>query len=287
MRRMSYLETLAAVVAALLAATSPLLAQEASPAPPSAEGVEPLKPLPAPHNNLPPVPPLPGAVFPGGNPAEGSPGESLLPSPGDTAEGEALKPLPAPHNNLPPVPALPGAVFPGDPHKQAEKPAGKQSREELLAELLTQLAKAQDAAQAGSISEAIQSLWMQSGSDTIGVLMGRSAKAISDQKNALALKLLDAVVELAPDYAEGWNRRAYVFFLDNDYENAVEDLRRALALEPNHFKALEGLARILRETGQKKASLKAYRELLKINPFEEGAKKAADELSVEVEGQGI
>ncbi|HWK33744.1 MAG TPA: tetratricopeptide repeat protein, partial [Hyphomicrobium sp.] len=283
---MSHLETLAAAVAAaLLVAATPLLAQDASPAPPPAEGVEPLKPLPAPHNNLPPVPPLPGAVFPGGNPAEGNPGEGMGPAPGDSAEG--LKPLPAPHNNLPPVPALPGAVFPGDPHKQAGKPAGKQSREELLAELLSHLAKAHDASQAESISEAIQSLWLQSGSDTVGVLMGRSAKAISDQKNALALKLLDAVVELAPDYAEGWNRRAYVFFLDNDYENAVEDLRRALALEPNHFKALDGLARILRETGQKKAALKAYRELLKINPFQEGAKKAADELSVEVEGQGI
>jgi len=281
MRRMLHLKTLAAVAAAVLVAASPLLAQEASPAP-TPEGVEPLKPLPAPHNNLPPVPPLPGAVFPGGNPAEGVP-----PAPGERAEGEALKPLPAPHNNLPPVPALPGAVFPGDPHKQAEKPANKQSREELLAELLGHLAKAQDATQAESISEAIQSLWLQSGSDTIGVLMGRSAKAIGDQKNELALKLLDAVVELAPDYAEGWNRRAYVFFLDNDYENAVEDLRRALALEPNHFKALEGLARILRETGQKKAALKAYRELLKVNPFQEGAKQAVDELSVEVEGQGI
>jgi len=213
--------------------------------------------------------------------------QGATPAPPAAEGSEPLKPLPAPHNNLPPVPALPGAVFPGDPHKQAEKPANKQSREELLAELLTHLAKAQDATQAESIADAIQNLWLQSGSDTIGVLMGRSAKAISDQKNELALKLLDAVVELAPDYAEGWNRRAYVFFLDNDYENAVGDLRRALALEPNHFKALEGLARILRETGQKKAALKAYRELLKINPYQEGAKQAVDELSVEVEGQGI
>jgi len=237
---MSHLGILAAVAAVLMTAAGPIRAQDASPAPPPADGAE------------------------------------------------ALKPLPAPHNNLPPVPAPPGAVFPGvDPQKQAEEPARPQSREELLAELLTHLAQAQDSTQAESISEAIQSLWLQSGSDTIGVLMGRSSKAISDQKNELALKLLDAVVELAPDYAEGWNRRAYVFFLDNDYENAVEDLRRALALEPNHFKALEGLARILRDTGQKKASLKAYRELLKINPFQEGAKKAVEELSIEVEGQGI
>ena len=91
--------------------------------------------------------------------------------------------------------------------------------------------------------------------------MGRSAKAINEQKNDLALQLLDAVVELAPAYAEGWNRRAYVYFLQNNFEGAAGDLRRALALEPNHFKALEGLARILRDTGQKKSALQAYRQI--------------------------
>jgi tetratricopeptide (TPR) repeat protein len=209
-------------------------------------------------------------------------------APGLGADG--LKPLPAPHNNLPPIPAPPGAVFPGakpKPEAEAAKKPVPQDREALLAELYTHLARAPDATQAAPIAETIEGLWLQSGSDTIGVLMGRSAKAINEQKNDLALQLLDAVVELAPDYAEGWNRRAYVYFLQNNYEGAVGDLRRALALEPNHFKALEGLARILRDTGQKKSALQAYKELLKINPFQEGAKDAAEELSVEVEGQGI
>ena len=199
---------------------------------------------------------------------------------------EQLKPLPAPHNDLPPVPAPPGAVFPSAKPKQAEKPV-PEDRDAMLAELYTHLAQSQDATQSAPIAEAIEQLWQQSGSDTIGVLMGRSAKAINDKKNELAMQLLDAVTELAPDYAEGWNRRAYVQYLNNNYEGAVGDLRRALALEPNHFKALEGLARILRDTGQKKAALQAYKQILKINPYQEGAKEAFDELSVEVEGQGI
>ena len=201
---------------------------------------------------------------------------------------EQLKPLPAPHNDLPPVAALPGATFPSakPQQKQAEKEV-PQDRDALLAELYTHLAQTHDANQAAPIAEAIEQLWLQSGSDTIGVLMARSAKAINDKKNDLALEFLNAVVELAPDFAEGWNRRAYVEFLDNNYEGAVGDLRRALALEPNHFKALEGLARILRETGQKKAALQVYKQILKIDPFLEGAKEAVDELSVEVEGQGI
>jgi tetratricopeptide (TPR) repeat protein len=206
-----------------------------------------------------------------------------IPLPGLGADG--LKPLPAPHNDLPPVPAPPGAVFPSA-KPQAAKPV-PQDRDALLAELYVHLAHAPDAAQAAPIAETIEGLWLQSGSDTIGVLMGRSATAINEQKNDLALQLLDAVVELAPDYAEGWNRRAYVYFLQNNFEGAIGDLRRALALDPNHFKALEGLARILRDSGQKKNALQAYKQILKINPFQEGAKAAVDELSVEVEGQGI
>ena len=208
------------------------------------------------------------------------------PAPAPLEGSEPLKPLPAPHNNLPPIPAPPGAVFPGA-KPEAAKPPVPQDRDSLLAELYTHLAQSRDAADAAPVAEAIEGMWLQSGSDTIGVLMARSAKAINDQKNELALEFLDAVVELAPDYAEGWNRRAYVYFLQNNYESAAGDLRRALALEPNHFKALEGLARILRETGQKKAALQAYKQILKINPYQEGAKEAVDELSVEVEGQGI
>ncbi len=189
----------------------------------------------------------------------------------------------------------PGAIFPSDKPPQhpseradeAKKPAAKLSREELLGELYGHLASANDATQAAPIAESIETLWLQSGSDTVGLLMSRSAKAITDDKKELALQFLDAVVELAPAYAEGWNRRAYVYYMLNNYEAAVGDLRRALALEPKHFKALEGLARILRETGQKKAALQAYKEILKINPHLDGAKETADELSVEVEGQGI
>ena len=211
-------------------------------------------------------------------------GRPAIPAPGLGAEGmrpDAIQPAPAPHAPT----AAPQADKAAKP--QAAKPPVPQDRDALLAELYVHLAQAPDATQAAPIAETIEGLWLQSSSDTIGVLMGRSAKAINEQKNDLALQLLDAVVELAPDYAEGWNRRAYVYFLQNNFEGAIGDLRRALALDPNHFKALEGLARILRDSGQKKSALQAYKQILKINPFQEGAKEAVDELSVEVEGQGI
>jgi tetratricopeptide (TPR) repeat protein len=160
-------------------------------------------------------------------------------------------------------------------------------REKTLSDLYALLATADDEETAKAVSDAIERVWLHSGSPTIDLLMERSIKAMSDKKVDLALKLLDQVVELAPDFTEAWNRRAYVHFVHNDVERALGDLRRTLALDPHHFKALDGLGQILREIGQKKAALKAFKQLLDVHPYWSGAKQAVEELEREVDGQGI
>jgi tetratricopeptide (TPR) repeat protein len=191
-----------------------------------------------------------------------------------------LGPLAAPAwSQGPPKPpaARPGSALPKTPAE----------REKTLSDLYALLATAEDEDSAKAIADAIERVWVHSGSATIDLLMERSIKAMNEKKVDLALKLLDHVVELAPDFTEGWNRRAYVHFVQNEIERALGDLRRTLALDPHHFKALDGLAQILREIGQKKAALKAFKELLDVHPYWSGAKQAIEELEREVEGQGI
>jgi tetratricopeptide (TPR) repeat protein len=184
----------------------------------------------------------------------------------------------------------------GGPPRPAAPPAAKQGstlpktpaeREKHLSDLYALLATADDEESAKAIADAIERIWLHSGSPTIDLLMERSIKAMSEKKTELALKLLDHVVELAPDFTEAWNRRAYVHFVQNDIQHALGDLRRTLALDPHHFKALDGLGQILREIGQKKAALKAFQQLLEVNPYWSGAKQAVEELEREVDGQGI
>jgi tetratricopeptide (TPR) repeat protein len=160
-------------------------------------------------------------------------------------------------------------------------------RDKTLSDLYALLATADEEESAKAIADAIERIWQHSGSPTIDVLMERSAKALAAKDNDLALKLLDFAVELAPDFTEGWNRRAYVHFLKSDFRRALGDLRRTLALDPNHFKALEGLAQILREVGQKRGALQAFKKLLDVHPYWPGAEQAVQELAREVEGQGI
>lgn len=174
----------------------------------------------------------------------------------------------------------------GAPQKEAQEDTPAQ-RTKLLDELYARLATAPDETTAAEIAAAIEQLWQHSGSATADLLVARATAATEAQHRDLAMKLLNAAVELQPDYVEAWNRRAYLFYLQDDYKRALGDLRRVLALEPHHFKALEGLANILQHLGEKKAALEAYESLLKVNPNMPGAKKARDDLKIEVEGQGI
>ena len=67
---------------------------------------------------------------------------------------------------------------------------------------------------------------MQTPSDTAALLMLRAKAAMDAQQMDVALKLLDAVVKLRPDYVEAWNRRATLYYLKNDYAHSLEDIRR-------------------------------------------------------------
>jgi tetratricopeptide (TPR) repeat protein len=171
--------------------------------------------------------------------------------------------------------------------KTAPLPKTPAEREKALADLYALLATSDSEESAKTVAEGIERIWLHSGSATIDLLMNRALAALNEKKLPLAIKLLDSIVDLAPDYAEAWNRRAYAHFSNNDVERALGDLRRTLALDGNHFKALEGLSQILREIGQKKGALKALRQLVEVHPYWSGAQQTIDELEREIEGQGI
>jgi tetratricopeptide (TPR) repeat protein len=153
--------------------------------------------------------------------------------------------------------------------------------------LFAALKIAPDAESAKAIEGRIWAAWMVSGSDTCNLLMGR-VKAATDEKDYdLAIRLLDAIVDIKPDFTEAWNRRATVFYLKNDYGRALADIREVLAREPRHFGALSGLGMILQEIGDEKHALEAYRKALAIDPHLEHVGEAVKALSEKVEGRGI
>jgi tetratricopeptide (TPR) repeat protein len=173
------------------------------------------------------------------------------------------------------------------PEAPAKLPKVGADRTKGLDFLFGALKAAPDEASARHVEARIWALWMQTPSDTAALLMTR-AKAAMDAKNIdIALKLLDSVVKLRPDYVEAWNRRATLYYLKNDYRHSLEDIQQVLMREPRHFGALAGLGMIMQDIGDDKRALDAFRKALAVNPHLEKVPELVKTLTEKVEGRDI
>jgi len=129
--------------------------------------------------------------------------------------------------------------------------------------------------------------WRNSGSASIDAMMQWSDDAMKAKKFGVALDFLDRVTVLEPDYAEGWNRRATVHFMMNNFRKSMADIDQTLRLEPRHFGALSGMGEILKQAGRKELALNAYERALDVYPMMRSAQKEVAELSEELAGEGI
>ena len=111
--------------------------------------------------------------------------------------------------------------------------------------LFEALLEAENIGIARPIEISIWQIWTAVDDGAIQDLMTESAEAMSRQDYKRALSYLDQVVEIAPGYAEGWNRRATVYYLADFYEESLDDIAQTLALEPRHFGALSGRGLVL------------------------------------------
>jgi tetratricopeptide (TPR) repeat protein len=149
------------------------------------------------------------------------------------------------------------------------------------------LKAAPDEDSAKLVEARIWALWLQTPSDTAALLMARAKAAMDAQQLDVALKLLDAVIKMRPDYAEAWNRRATVYYLKNDYGHSLADIEQVLVREPRHFGALAGLGMIMQDIGDEKRALDAFRAALAVNPYLEKVPELVKTLSEKVEGRDI
>lgn len=180
-----------------------------------------------------------------------------------------------------------GGAFAAEAPAPATPPDVAEARGAVLDGLFGELASAKNAEDAKAIESAIFQVWMRSGSPSVDLLMGRGLDALAEKDFGRAHFYFNEVVLLAPDFVEGWDKRAAVYFVQDDYASALKDIERVLTLEPRHFGAMGGLALILRDLGDKKGALEVYRRVLKINPWLPGATDAERALSLDVEGRGI
>src|ERR1051325_2128148 len=132
----------------------------------------------------------------------------------------------------PDQPRVPGqAIEPMQPPKDLPK-AQRGDRTRNLDFLFGALKAAPDADTAKQVEARIWALWVASGSDTANLLMSRVKTATDANDLELALRLLDALVKLKPDYVEAWNRRATIHYMRKEFGQSMQDIRQVLSREP-------------------------------------------------------
>lgn len=136
-----------------------------------------------------------------------------------------------------------------------------------------------DAIQSQKIEQEIWIEWSKSGSAAMDLLLDRGRKAMAAGDPEMAVQHLTALVDHAPEFAEGWNARATAYYQTGDFGPSISDIGKVLTLNPRHFGALAGLGAIFEELDQPEKALEVYRAALAINPQGSGLKEAVDRLT--------
>ena len=166
-------------------------------------------------------------------------------------------------------------------------PAFARQDDPRLTDLFDNLLKVEDPRGVKLLEGAIWALWMQSGSDTVDLLLQRGTHAMGEGDYAVAMQLFTSVTELDPKLAEGWNKRATLFFLMGSFDRSAADVDKVLALEPRHFGALSGLGMIELERGHEREALNAFEKALAVNPHMASVKGEVARLKKKLEGSKI
>lgn len=157
-------------------------------------------------------------------------------------------------------------VQPADTARAQSQPNAA-ARAQRLDEQFARLKTVTDEQDGEAAVAEIWRLWQGSGTPELDELMAQAAMLIDLGMHPLALPLLNDIVKRAPDWAEGWNKRATALYLAGEHDLSLADIDRVLVLEPRHFGALAGMGLIRIARGEYRDALAAYRKALAVNPF--------------------
>ena len=125
---------------------------------------------------------------------------------------------------------------------------------------------------AAPVEAEIWTIWAKSGDSELDRVFEVGSRAMAIGDVTTALKIFDTIVRKAPDFAEGWNKRATVHYMMGNYEASLADIDRTLELEPHHFGALAGLGLVNLELDRDEAALDAFERVLKVTPQSQSAR---------------
>jgi tetratricopeptide (TPR) repeat protein len=136
-----------------------------------------------------------------------------------------------------------------------------------LDQLFTRLKQAKDNGESRKWVSLIWQEWFKTDNADAKRLMARAQFARRADLREEALKVLNMIVQIAPDYVEGWNQRATIYFMLGRDAESIADIRKVLQLEPRHFGALAGLGLIHMRAENWQSAIASFERALELHPF--------------------
>ncbi len=153
-------------------------------------------------------------------------------------------------------------------------------------ELFKDLARADEATHA-RIAREIQAEWRRSGSAAIDLLYRRGSDAMEEGAPNEAIEHFTALIDHAPEFAEGYHARASAYFAAGLVGPALDDLRQTLVMVPRHYEAMFGLGNVMEGLERPEDALEVYQLILEIYPLNQPALDASARLEEQLKGQSL
>lgn len=156
-----------------------------------------------------------------------------------------------------------------------------------LDKLFQELAKAEHPMTAQQLEHEIWRAWLEIDDEAVESELKAGMRDMSSSQFEESIEHFTRVTEMAPEFAEGWNKRATAYFYNGELARSMRDIQKVLSLEPRHFGAISGMGLIFLEQGNERAALDAFRQVLEIHPQSQSANRHVDRLSDKLDGHGI
>ena len=125
---------------------------------------------------------------------------------------------------------------------------------------------------------AMWQVWSRSGDEDVDRLFAVGVEQMGARRGELAVETFTEIVQRRPEFAEGWNKRATVYYLLGEYQKSLADCDEVMKRNPYHFGALSGYGMIYLELDQPAKALDYFQQALRVNPNLESIRQTVEML---------
>ena len=147
-----------------------------------------------------------------------------------------------------------------------------------LENLFEILSKTESDIQINEVTSSIWDIWYETNDPSIEADFYRGLESMRTGDLLMAISFFTRVIDNNPDFAEGWNKRATVYYMLGKFDASMMDIHETLKLEPRHFGAMDGMGLIFIHLEQFDKAIDIYDQMLKIFPNNSSTKQKKEML---------